>query len=107
MTALQWRTAIDPLDEHPWVLVTGSEASAIDAIRSACSVRGWETYVCAGPCEGHSCPLVDGGACPVVADARMVVIAHDRSAPRATDFLAALDDRYPDVPVVAFEDLSG
>ncbi len=100
ITSIPWRTADDPLDEHPWVLVTADDVRAIDDIGTACAARGWETFVCDGPCAGHSCPLVEGGVCPVVDRAHLVVNGLDPGRAEVEALRLALLDRHPDLPVV-------
>lgn len=106
-TSAPWRTTTGPVGEHPWVLITGDNDGMIGEMRAECSRRGWETYVCDGPCTGHSCPLSGDGTCPVVEGAHLVVNALDPDDLRVAGLLKVLADRYPDLPVLAPEDLTG
>jgi len=73
-----------------------SEAAA-HVLRDA----GHEVAVCAGPDEGHWCPLLDGGRCALVEDGDLVVNLLGFGDADRREVLPLLRARYPDIPVMA------
>ena len=95
------RTGSDPYPEHPWVLVTGVDDEETRRLTRRWTDRGHEVFVCTGPLDGHSCPLIEGEACPVADCAQVVLNRLDTSVSEVQVLLDNLMRHYPDLPVMS------